>query len=265
MSPDGRYVAVRFGTPEALTPPAVYDTETDKTSFMVSDRESRRAWLTELALSTRRLLKAALPPAGQDQNIGSRPTILPLPGELPVDGLGHRVRRLARCGTALFPQSLDHAEDDDAPEDQAILEARLAFHYLVGDFAQAASELPLLEPLLSRPADRFGLLSLRAQILWSRGETAEARAVIDYLVSATGAHTQHVDDTPLGLILTPYVSPDHAWAHYLAKKAALHPGPSSLPNVAPEVDAADPALLNPFGAPDPPIPDRAAAPPFAPG
>ncbi len=79
VSPDGRLVAVRFGTADALTPPAVYDAETEKTSLIVADDESRKTWLSELAKVARRLLLAGLPAGGADSNVGRGPRSCPSP------------------------------------------------------------------------------------------------------------------------------------------------------------------------------------------
>ena len=62
VSPDGRTVAVRFGAPGALSPPAVYDPDTEQTTLIVPDASLRREWLTVLAGTARHLLLVGLPP-----------------------------------------------------------------------------------------------------------------------------------------------------------------------------------------------------------
>ena len=83
ISPDGQSVAMRFGSRRGLTPPVIYDTETEQTTLLVADAESRRDWLGELAESARRILASSLPAAAVDGQPAERPTLLPLPGELP--------------------------------------------------------------------------------------------------------------------------------------------------------------------------------------
>ncbi len=64
------------------------------------------------------------------------------------------------------------------------------------------------------------------------------------------------NETPFGLVATPYVSPESASAHYLSRKAAEHPGPVSLPPSDADLEPGDPVLRQPFVVPEPPVPER---------
>ena len=88
VSPDGRLLAVRFGAPGGLSPPAVYDTDTEQTTLLVPDGTARSQWLSVLAGTAERLLLAGLPPAVADGRAAQRPTLLPLPGEIAAPRYG---------------------------------------------------------------------------------------------------------------------------------------------------------------------------------
>ena len=61
IAPDGHSLAMRFGTPGGLSPPAVFDLATERTTLIVPDEAARRAWLELLVRTSRSLLAAALP------------------------------------------------------------------------------------------------------------------------------------------------------------------------------------------------------------
>jgi Tol biopolymer transport system component len=269
ISPDGQLVAMRFGSERGLTPPVIYDTETEQTTLLVADEEARRAWLAELAGSARHLLLASLPPAMVDGQVAERPTVLPLPDELlPLHETAVvRLNRLARFGSTLCSSPADRAELIQRQVPRSFEpEARLFFDYLRGDFPAAAVDLDHLEPLLTSPRERLAILSLRAQLFWARGERSQARAVIDYLISCGDPNRRLVEETPFGLVFSPAPCPQQAWAQYLSIIAAKKPEPpkpvsdSELPG-----DVFDPRLQLPNAAPAPPIFDRPGDPiPFAP-
>jgi Tol biopolymer transport system component len=266
-SPDGRLLAARLLTSRGLTPPAVWDLETDQTTLLVPDESSRLEWLSELSAATGRLLRAGLPPAKLDGEACVRPTILPLPGEAPIlEGVGYRVARLARQATGLLDRaSIRNPVEDDQVHERALSEVRLAFAYLRGDFVSASAELDRLELQVSTLPERLALLGVRAQVLWSQGDTSTARSVIDFLVSTTAAQSHHVDETTLGLVLTPNPNQDHRWARFMAMRAAPGADVSLLPNGDQVIEPPEPAFRNPFGAPDRRPLDRAAGGiPFAP-
>jgi hypothetical protein len=112
-------------------------------------------------------------------------------------------------------------------------EDRLFFDYLRGDFAAAEADLDALDPTVAVDQHRLALLSLRAQVLLSKGETIRAQAVADYLIRAEGGPVERFEETPLGPVLTR--EPGQTWARYLSSRANGHepvitPGPPDLPN-----------------------------------
>jgi hypothetical protein len=268
-SPDGRLVAVRFATADGLTPPVLYDLETDQPTLIVPDLAAQREWQAALSATASRLIRAGLPPATIDGAPCIRPTLLPLPGELSMlDGVGQRVSRLGRHAMSLLERPHDRKTSDyglDENDARAVTEARLAFSYLEGDFGTAASELARLESQVCTLEHRIALLGVRAQILWSRGDRPAARGVVDYLLSVTADQTHHVDETALGVVLTRNPNPSHDWARLLAKKFKEVAEPSAQPYGDNVPEPPDPAFPNLFGPPDGLLPDRGGgAIPFAP-
>jgi hypothetical protein len=267
IAPDGQVVAMRFGTPTGLTPPALYDTETEQTKLLVPDDDSRREWLGVLAGATRHILMGSLPAATADGQAAERPTLLPLPGELPTHDLALvRLNRLAKLGSELCVPPADQTAPAERHGASAFdSEARLFFEYLRGDYRSAMAGLANLESFLSSPRERLSLLSVRAQILWARGESSEARAAIDFLLSCGEPNRRLVEETPFGLVFSPAISPQRAWAHYLSARAADGLQARSPADGDPPANVAGPRLQDPFGAPEAPINDRGAGPiPFAP-
>jgi Tol biopolymer transport system component len=268
LSPDAQVLAVRFGSPVGLTPPALYDSETEQTTLLVPDEDARKQWVSALAGTATRLLKASLPPPSVDGQAARRPTLLPFAGELPpLETTVARLARLARFGAAICSGPADAPENvDQQPSGSSDTEARLFFHYLRGDYQAAAADLDNLEPVVSAPRERLSLLSLRAQLLWARGEKTEARSVIDYLATCEDPDRRLVEETPLGLVFTPYISPQQAWARYLSSRAIDHNPLKTPPRGELPPDVIDPRLQDAFPMPEMPLIERGgpAPMPFAP-
>ncbi len=249
ISPDGQLVAMRLASTRGLTPPVVYDTETDQTSLVVPDSDARRAWLTELAGTARSILLTSLPPAVVDGKKAQRPTLLPIPGELPLhDDAILRLNRLARFGSALVTAATDRPEPLKRQGVHAAeAETALFFHYLAGEYESAVADLGHAEPLLTEPGERLALLSVRAQLLWARGERSQARAVIDYLTTSGDGNRRLVEETPLGLSFLPAPTAQHLWATYLATAANQKLDATAKTGAELPTDVFDPGLRNPAG------------------
>jgi Tol biopolymer transport system component len=268
VSPDAQMVAVRIAAPDGLLSPVIYDCETDQTRLLTPDPDARKEWIGTLTTTGASLLSASLPPAMSDGQMASRPTLLPLPGELaPQEPAVIRVHRLARFGWALCGLQIHRLDGGDPlPADSSEVEARLFFNYLRGEFLAAAADLEALEVLVESPHDRLGLLALRAQILWARGERPEALAVIAYLLSSGESNRQLVEETPFGLVFSPSVSPTQAWARYLSARAADALKSNGGPSGEPPLDGIDPRQPDGLiGIPDMPFLEKGAQPaPFPP-
>jgi Tol biopolymer transport system component len=269
VSPDGRFLALRFGPPSSLTLPAiqdVHDAATDQVSLVTPDEAARGSWLTILSRTARALLLDGLPPASADGHFARRPTLLPLPGEIPAQHpLLSRLARLGRIGSAACSRPRQRNADDGEPDVKPATtpEDRLFFNYLRGDFAAAASDLGAVEPRIVAPQQRLSLLSLQAQILYSKGDTTGARAIVDYLISAEGGPIHRIEETPLGRVLTAEPDPGQIWARYLASR--MIDKEAAAPSASPAEVPAD-HLPNPF-APAAPLEierDRGGGAPFVP-
>jgi Tol biopolymer transport system component len=257
VSPDAKWVAIRFGGIDNLSPPAVLDTETDRTVLLVPDEISRKQWQSQLVSVATRLLSAALPPASIDGQAVSRPTLLPLPDEFAALGsVIPRLDRIAKHGSSLCPAPAPQPDlHDQSVLEPADLQARLFFDFLQGRFPEAATDLDALEEHVESPAHRLALLSLRAQILWSDGHHDRARGIIDYLVATAGSSTERIEETPLGPVATKEVSPGQAWARYLSLQSVEQPLGHAGPGRAGFAGDVDLMPRNLFDVPDFPILD----------
>ena len=169
------------------------------------------------------MLKAALPPAMADGQVAARPTLLPLPGELPPqEPAAIRVSRLARFGGAtLFARTIQRIEAGDSqPPNPSETEARLFFNYLRGEFVAAAADLEALEAAF-RLSPRSPLLSLLSAARSSGHAASDPKhwPSSPTCSRAESPNRQLVEETPFGLVFSPYVSPTQAWARYLSARA----------------------------------------------
>jgi Tol biopolymer transport system component len=216
VSPDGHCLAVRLGDPETLSHPAIWSTETEQTRLLMPDEPSQREWLLQLANAADRLLKGSLSPVVASGQTFARPTYLPLPGELASTGnVASRLGRIAELAQLALPGRDEHAERSASDT-----EASLLFNYLRGNFRAALDDLELLDRETTDLGQRLSLLSLRAVLRWAEGNQDEARQIIEYIVSDVGTATEHLEETPLGPVVTKVVSPAQAWAGFLSAKAA---------------------------------------------
>ncbi len=119
------------------------------------------------------LLISGLPPVTADGHVGERPTLLPLPGELPAnEEIKLRLARIARLAVPSATRLSNQREDPDKQKaDSLATEARLFFAYLLDDFPAAdfrprrsgasdyiarrpalTAQLACSDPLVARPA-----------------------------------------------------------------------------------------------------------------
>jgi hypothetical protein len=238
VSPNGECAAVRFGDPDALSHPALCGIDGERTRLLAPDEAARREWLKILSASAARVLRGGLPSVVLDGKTYERPTILPLPNELP--GLGNvaaRLGRIAELGEGLLPAR--DAANAGAPSDT---EVRLLFDYLRGDTGAATADLDALEQSTTDFDQRLSLLSIRAMVRWAAGDHGQAKQIIAYLVSSTGTTTSRVEDTPSGPVIEKVVCPEQAWATFISARAAAAQEQGEAPPVAEKIDPFDPFL-----------------------
>ncbi len=202
VSPDDHYLAIRFGSPGSLSPPALLDLATEQPTLIVADETSRRQWLKTLVDASRSLLLSGLPPVTADGHVGERPTLLPLPGELPAnEEIKRRLARIARLARPLCDPSCQPGEDPDRQKaDSLAIEARLFFAYLLDDFSAAASDLDALWSLGLHRSTTGSHCS--AYVLRSFGRKASMHAPgrsSNIWSRSRGTGTKRVEETPAGL------------------------------------------------------------------
>ena len=218
ISPNGRTVAVRFGDPDALSHPALYDGEAEQTRLLVPDDDARRAWMKILTTTALRVLRNSLPPVVVEGQTFERATVLPLPNELAGQAnVSARLGRIALLGEALLPA---RGKPDEAAAADSDDESRLLFDYLRGDLQAAAADLDALDRQTTDFDHRFTILSIRALIRWGQGDQDQARQIISYLVANTGTSTLRVEDTPLGPVFEKIATPAQAWTAFLSARAS---------------------------------------------
>lgn len=264
IAPDGHAVAMRFATPGGgLSPPAVCELETDhippteRTTLIVPDEATRRAWLGLLTRTARSLLDIAMTPIVADGRPIRRPTALPLPDDIPpAPPIRSRFTRLGRYGSSLCTTRRRSEAAPTGAEPQAEseldLEDRLFFDYLEGEYAAATADLEALEARTEGRGRRLALLSLRAQILWAQGDTERAGQVAAYLVDAVGGPVYRVEETPMGRSLVEEPGPERAWARYLSARASQPYNPAAAASEPDAGDREDLVPMNPFAPMGPP-------------
>jgi hypothetical protein len=218
LAPGNKTLAMRLGPGPSRATAAFWDVATGRLSPLVSDDSARLEWLTMLINSARRLLLAGVPqPALKGQSV-DRPTILPVPGEIPPNqDVVFRLRRIARFGRPLCDRPTGAAEADPSVEG-FLSEARLFFDVLREDYPAALHSLEALEARSDSPDHHLRLLSLRAQIFLGMGDVDRAKDTIEYLRSLDQAVTRRFETTPAGMSFTAESVATNGWGGYLANR-----------------------------------------------
>ncbi|MCA1684481.1 MAG: biopolymer transporter Tol, partial [Planctomycetia bacterium] len=198
---------------------ALYDVMTKRVTLLASDERSRRDWISLLASAARRLLRVSLPPAVVSGRALERPTILPVPGEIPSNQQEAvpLLQRLGRLGRPLC-DSTPRPEGAEPARDRFLKEARLFFDALREDYPAALTSLEALEAQTSSSQTRERLLGVRAQLFLGMGDTDRAARTIEFLKSIEDHGVSRFDESPAGPTLTPERGASHGWARYLAAR-----------------------------------------------
>jgi hypothetical protein len=262
VSPGDRYLGFRSGGAACEGLPAVMELADDRyqPTALVPDDDARIQWVMTLAGAARRLLLAGLPApqiggarsgAPKAEPDIERPTILPLPGEIPSNNdIAFRLGKLGHLGRPLCERPAESAPAE--PGVRALLdEARLFFDYLRRDFDAALAALDALEARATDPDVRLRLLSVRAQIYLLQGRGEQARETIAYLRDHDRKGVERVEETPWGIDLKPLRDPRRGWPSYLSERAEAYLKAIRKPGVEDEEGH------NPFGNRNPDAPDAA--------
>ncbi len=179
VAPAGKVLALGAGASPPFAAPGLWNlattTASDRFRAIVPDDATRVEWLTNLIAAARPPL-GRLPAAVVGDRTAERPTLLPVPGEVPGnDEILTILRRLARTGRPLCDRPPD--APPAGPELLAFLdEARLFFDFAREDYAAALASLEAIEARTTSPEHRLRLLSARRRRCWARARpTARSR------------------------------------------------------------------------------------------
>ena len=218
LSPGGKHVALRFGTPGVGMPVAIWEPGTSRLTPLVPDEMCRLEWARLLLGSALTLLREGVPPVALKGQPVERATVLPVPGEIPpMKELSLRLRRIGRIGSPLCESHELPAQPDPRIEG-FFREARLFFDYIREDYPSALSSLEAVEARTSSPDLRIRLLSLRAQIFLGMGEPDQASDVADYLLTEARRGPRLWETTPAGISLGGLTGRPTGWTSFLRKR-----------------------------------------------
>jgi len=222
--------------------------------------------------TARNLLRANLPSIDSEDRPIDRPTLLPVPGELPAHSeIAGRLRRLGGIGRPLCDRPVDSPPASPALLD-LLAEARLFFDYLREDFNAALVSLETLEPRLTTRDHRARLLGVRAQVFLGLKQTDQATKTIALLRVIDAKPRLRFEQSASGPALIDEAARTRSWPSYLTERAGEivradaaarddHPlGHRNPDNPNPNADL----IPGPAGAPIPFAPMIRVAPPFLP-
>jgi len=217
FSPNAKTLAIRFGEQGNGTV-ALYDVSNRRFTLLASDDLSRQEWMTLLIATARRLWRGTLPAAAVGGNPIERPTTLPVPGEIPPNQeVSMSLRRLGRLGAPLCELPMSGAGLDLLPG-RFVVESRLFFDTLRGDYTAALASLEALEALTSSPDQLERLLAVRAQLFLGNRDLDRAADTIGFLKTLESAPPSRWEDTPAGTFVSVDPTGRPRWARYLAAR-----------------------------------------------
>lgn len=219
LASSGQSLALRLGWSASDPTVALWDPVTKKLSPLLPDESIRREWLSLLIITARQLLHATLPPHLNERGRAvDRPTLLPVPGELPMNHeLLLRLRRVGRLGSTICERFVgDLVTDPELLE--YLVEARLFFDVLRQDYPAALASLEVVEAQATSPEHRLQLLALRAQLFLGLKDPERARDTIAYLRVLDEQTLSRFEYTAAGVRLTPQGRGTPGWPKYLSLK-----------------------------------------------
>lgn len=262
LSPDGKTLAIRFGD-EGHGTIALFDVVSRKLTLLAPDDPARLEWVSLFISTAKRLLAVSLPPPSVEGRSIGRPTIIPVPGEIPGEKeILLRLQRLGGLGRPLC-DPLEGPAACDPAFDTFVKESRLFFDALREDYPAALESLEALEARTDSPNRLERLLAVRAQLFLGTKDVDRAGDTIGFLKALEDVAVSRLEVTPAGTTLTTEPLGTKGWAHYLAERLddlkAGRPGPGAemvVPS-APAVPMAPPFQPLPFDR----LPNGAFAPP----
>jgi hypothetical protein len=220
VSPQGKTLALRVGSPGDLSVPALWDLESRRLTPLVADDAARLEWLALLVRTAQTLLRSSLPARDTQNRAIDRPTLLPVPGELPANpDIGSRLHKLARIGRPLCDRP-DGAPTASPALLEVLSEARLFFDYLREDYHATLADIDALESRLPTRDQRLRLLSVRAQVYLAQKQFDQAAQTIAFLQSIDAKPGQLIEQTPTGPALIGEPNEIRQWPTYLSERSA---------------------------------------------
>ena len=180
--------------PAGVSPPALSDPETESFQPLVPDSAALACWDRALCWG---ILGLAAEPSGPgeelDTVLAGRPTLFPLPGELPRGHLAlARIRRLGAELAALHgPPEVQ--EGEARPATRPVFWPLVAAVAL-GDGASALHALDRLEPEAGDRSTRWRLSGLRAQIYLGEKQIPQALAIVNHLQSRVARKGETIEE-----------------------------------------------------------------------
>jgi hypothetical protein len=191
--PGLRRLAMRVAGPTGVSPPVLFDPETEVFRPLAPDAAAAACWQQVLA---RGILDLATEPTQRGINLeamlSNRPTRFPLPGELPVDHPTLVRMRLLGAEIASLQQRREGSAGNPSAQGRPVwlLVAALA----TGDAASALDDLDRLESAATDRPTRWRLHGLRAQILLGQGQLARASAIVEHLRAVLNRSGQNIEE-----------------------------------------------------------------------
>lgn len=179
--------AVRFGPPQNMGVPALYDLRTGELRAITPDHATQVLAIQCIIERILHLFEVTTP--ADLKNPTTRWVRFPSPAAMTAfalrDGrVADRVERLARFGLGL----LEHRPEGnpDPRELRALAEAGMFLHYIVADHGVVLRSAESLEPMLDSTHDRLALLIVRAQCYMGQRKWTGARELLTLLIQKAG-------------------------------------------------------------------------------
>lgn len=221
LSPDEGSLAIRFGTEDDPSPPAVFRREGRRLALLHPDRGASGRWLDIHLRAASAIVRGEMSPPHLGDRQVARASLIPLPDEDEANGpFRARLRHLAANGLEAIGEI---ARQAPAGEPDRLGEARLFFLALQGSWGEALDIAGELEEDDPNPGDRW--LTLRAQLEFSKGDRESARGILGYL--ADSPPPRRIEETPNGPAYAP--GPEPARWVALLRDRLDRPSPAAAP------------------------------------
>ncbi len=176
--PGFRRIACRILGPNGLSPPALFDPDKEFFTPVAPDKSTNLTW--QFFITQGILELAAGSTTGNVSDLKSRPTLFPIPGELPEMHPGLvRMRKLAQQAVSL--QRKNQTQIAGSSEFSDRLDSQLVVALAGGEYATASGLIDLLANEVEDTTSRLRLQGLRAQVYLAMGDKPRAMVILTHL------------------------------------------------------------------------------------